>query len=40
MDRAGDWGVPLDLTEIDVLAEWDTITGILNYINKHQKRWL
>jgi len=33
-------GVPLDLTEIDVVAEWDTITGILNYINKHQKRWL
>ena len=33
-------GVPLDLTEIDFLAEWDTITGILNYISKHQKRWL
>lgn len=33
-------GVPLDLTETDFLEEWDTITGILNYISKHQKRWL
>jgi acyl carrier protein len=33
-------GVPLELTEIDFLAEWDTITGILNYISKHQKQWL
>ena len=30
-------GVPLDLTEIDFLEEWDTITGILNYISKHQR---
>lgn len=30
-------GVPLDLTDIDLLTEWDTLTGILNYIDKRRR---
>lgn len=29
-------GVPLDLTELNLVEEWNTIADILNFIEKHR----
>ncbi len=31
-------GCPLDLTDIDIVEEWDTVSGIMRFIATHQKR--